>query len=178
MSDTVTIMLDREEAKAHVGVGPITPETPCPCGATAPAHYCPLDAAARQKIRAALDSPAPEQSQVPSAPLGDEERERLRKIASGLERHQENAEASGAIGTGSAIRYASEVAFLRKLAEQPSSESDYLRKINKQLAAFLRERRSRFEERPSWGNCLTAIDEFFAALTEKASGDQEGDGRG
>jgi hypothetical protein len=55
---------------------------------------------------------------TPASPvLGDEERERLRKVADGMERHQENAEANGAIGAGAAAQYASEVKFLRKLAQ-------------------------------------------------------------
>jgi hypothetical protein len=48
--------LTRAEVETLVGVGGITPETPCRCGAEQPCHYCPVQASAKKKLRAALDS--------------------------------------------------------------------------------------------------------------------------
>lgn len=53
-SNKVVLVLDPGEAESLAVSNPITPETPCVCGATQPAHYCPVQAKAKAKLRAAL----------------------------------------------------------------------------------------------------------------------------
>jgi len=107
------------------------------------------------------DAATPDQPQVPSGPLGDEERERLRGIA-------ERA------GEGRLLDDP-ELIFLRRLADQPPTEERLREKLT-EFDAWL-------SFRGEFSEVLTAFRQSFgtdtsvAALTEKASGDREGGGQ-
>jgi len=156
MSGTVTITLDREEAENLRFVLHMARGMRRDVGNEKGAEEV---AAIQTKLRAALDTP--DQPQVPSGPLGDEERERLRGIA-------ERA------GEGRLLDDP-ELIFLRRLADQPPTEERLREKLT-EFDAWL-------SFRGEFSEVLTAFRQSFgtdtsvAALTEKASGDREGEGQ-
>ena len=56
----VTVSFTRDQVRSILGVGPITEQAPCVCGATQPAHYCRTQAEAFA-VLAAADREAPDE---------------------------------------------------------------------------------------------------------------------